>query len=424
VPQLNVLQPQYFERFRCLGSECEDTCCDGWGILIDRHTFGKYRSQEAPHHGLVALSSLVEINPAHTSSGDYAKIRLAGTRCPALQDGLCSIHANLGEPWISDMCSNYPRVGNSLAGLVERSLHLSCPEAARLVLNDPDALRFEELRVEQPVWRPETISSIDPEFAAHLKAARENMVEILRERCRPVWLRMAALGIAVDRLADLGAEHAAPILVGCLENLRQGAFDHILQGCEDSGATQLETVLELVVARIGSEYTSPRFLDCYRDFMSGLGWTAQSTMEELAARYRLLLRGRLQPFTDSHPHFFENYLINNVFRSLFPWGRRLPDQRLCIDSSGASIRNAFILLATHYGVIRTLLTGVSGICDSGISTDLAVKLVQSHTKAFQHSGDVASALLRFLAQQPGSPILNAIGLIADGTRPTEQIAPL
>ena len=58
--------------------------------------------------------------------------------------GLCSIQQALGEPYIPDLCSTYPRVLTVIGGALEKSLNLSCREAARLVLTDPDAMALHE----------------------------------------------------------------------------------------------------------------------------------------------------------------------------------------------------------------------------------------------------------------------------------------
>jgi len=71
-----VRQPRSFDQFRCIGAECEDTCCNGWGILVDSTTWEKYQSPVDFRVAGKALSSLVEINPASSSSIDYAKMRL------------------------------------------------------------------------------------------------------------------------------------------------------------------------------------------------------------------------------------------------------------------------------------------------------------------------------------------------------------
>mgnify|MGYP003308176052 CR=1 FL=1 len=37
--------PHYFEEFKCVAAECEDTCCAGWAIMIDEETLEKYRTK-------------------------------------------------------------------------------------------------------------------------------------------------------------------------------------------------------------------------------------------------------------------------------------------------------------------------------------------------------------------------------------------
>ena len=34
--------PDYYHEFSCIAGECEDTCCQGWDIEIDKDTFDEY----------------------------------------------------------------------------------------------------------------------------------------------------------------------------------------------------------------------------------------------------------------------------------------------------------------------------------------------------------------------------------------------
>ena len=34
--------PKYLKEFKCIGGECEDSCCIGWDIDIDKITFRQY----------------------------------------------------------------------------------------------------------------------------------------------------------------------------------------------------------------------------------------------------------------------------------------------------------------------------------------------------------------------------------------------
>jgi lysine-N-methylase len=407
-----VRQPQYFERFRCLGSDCEDTCCDGWGIVVDRETYEKYQNPLIQRIPGESLSSLVEINPAATSSVNYAKFRLAGTRCPALEGGLCSIQQVLGEPYIADLCSSFPRVLNVTSEAIEKSLHTSCPEAARLILLDPEAMILHESAEEKLPHRSGSLTMIGDASGDYLKEVRRLAIEVIKDRSRPLWQRIVSLGYAIERLSSTGGAARARILEDHLRNLRAGLFDDVLNQQEAAPALQIEMVLELIVARIGTDYTSSRFLECYREFMQGLSWTAESSMDDLAIRYQSACHAYFLPFVRAREHFFENYLANYIFRTYFPW-RRKPGQVPAIDGSREAMTDAFLLLAVHYAIIRTVMIGMAALHKDELNVDHALKLVQSYSKAFLHSTSFDDAALEFLKKNPDDPIRKAAVLVMD-----------
>jgi lysine-N-methylase len=408
-----VRQPRSFDRFRCIGAECEDTCCKGWGILVDSETWEKYQQ---PHDFRVAgkpLSSLVEINPASCSSIDYAKIRLEGTGCPALHEGLCSIQQALGEHYIPDLCSTYPRVLNRVGATFETSLHLSCPEAARLILSDPEAMILSEGVEDSLPHRAGSLSAILGSGDESLTRVRALAIEVIRERSVPLWQRIVSLEFAIDRIADAETSRAVGIMEGHLSCLRQGLFEGIFAGRAANPAFQLETVLELIVARLRMDYTPPRFLDCYAEFMRGLAWTNESTMEELAARYRQASEDYFQPFIRRHEHVFENYLINYIFRTVFPYRHKQADQTFVIDSGRESMSSAFLLLAAHYAIVRTLLIGMAALHRHDLSFDHAVRLVQSYSKAFQHSSLFETTVIESLNKSAECSTHGVAALVMD-----------
>ena len=134
---MKLLRPRHFDAFHCIGAACEDTCCAGWTVLVDKATFEKYQRASDP-----ALHSLVTINPKSANDDDFSSIELNGLACPALSEGLCSIQHRFGEDYLSNMCATYPRVVNRAGDQLQLSLDLSCPEAARLVLLDPRPMEF------------------------------------------------------------------------------------------------------------------------------------------------------------------------------------------------------------------------------------------------------------------------------------------
>ena len=408
-----VRQPRYFDRFRCIGADCEDSCCEGWGILVDRVTFEKYQDPVVYRVAGEALSALVEINPAGTSSSDYARFRLSGTRCPALQGGWCSIQQSLGESNIADLCSSFPRVLNVASRAVERSLHLSCPEAARLILDDPEAMVFSERVEEGHPHRPGSHVVIGDAPEDCLNEIRSLAVDVIKERSRPLWQRIASFGFLTDKLAGANGTDAVTGLKDHLNRFRRGLFDDVLNRQQAAPARHLEMVLELIVARIGSDYTSPRFLDCYREFMRGLNWTAESSMEELASRYQSACQNDFLPFVEEHEHLFENYLVNYVFRTFFPYRCRKSVQAPAIDSSPEAMRDALLLLAVHYAIVRTVMIGMAALHKDKLSMDHAIKLVQSYAKAFMHSSSFEATALESLGKIAEDPVRQVAMLVMD-----------
>ena len=41
---MKVRVPSYFDDFKCIAQKCEDTCCAGWGIVIDEITNERYKN--------------------------------------------------------------------------------------------------------------------------------------------------------------------------------------------------------------------------------------------------------------------------------------------------------------------------------------------------------------------------------------------
>ena len=93
MPPAEWLQPRSYHAFRCIGADCEDTCCVGWIVNIDKNTYDAYQRSDDPELG-PRLHELVTINPASTSDDSYAHVTLSGSACPFLSDGLCDIQKN------------------------------------------------------------------------------------------------------------------------------------------------------------------------------------------------------------------------------------------------------------------------------------------------------------------------------------------
>ncbi|ACA85058.1 flagellin lysine-N-methylase [Shewanella woodyi] len=161
-----IVTPKYVSDFSCIGPDCEDSCCIGWNIYIDKQSYKKTMA----HRELKPLAKTA-MKKIKKSDEQWAIIRSdAQGACPFLDSNrLCKIHALAGEQTLSETCKTYPRTSLVREGDKYRSLSLSCPEAARLILFSPDAFIFERkesganiMSESSPLWVAKTYdNSID-----------------------------------------------------------------------------------------------------------------------------------------------------------------------------------------------------------------------------------------------------------------------
>jgi lysine-N-methylase len=398
-----VMQPDYFDAFHCINSACEDTCCVGWIVNIDKATYSKYQSCSSPELGH-ALRTRITINEKSSNEEDFARIVPHESGCSFLSGGLCSIQLELGEPFLSNMCATYPRVMNRVDHVLQRSLDLSCPEAARVVLLNPKPMEFREEPYRDGSFRLEKHPALD---LSGLKDSGEPylffgemkrlVIAVLQNRSHPIWKRLFMLGCLCDKLGSDGETLTS--LQSYVDSLNDGLLEDLLAKCPAQPAVQLEAVLELVIARMSAESNPRRFLECYREFIHGLQWTVDSTADELASRYLEAYSQHYVSLMSRHEHMFEHYLVNYAYRTLFPYG--LPESNLRLrDTRVASAFAAqYMLMAAYYAIVKTLLIGMAGFHKSAFGVDHVIKLVQSCAKTFEHSLTYPGQVIEMLADK-------------------------
>lgn len=193
---MELIKPTYYDTFRCLAGACPDSCCKGWAVEVDGQSAAMYRALPGSL-GDVLRQKLTE------ADGDTILSLNADGRCPMWRDdGLCRIQAELGETALCRTCREFPRLRHDYGDFVELGLELSCPEAARLLLDRQDCF---VTAVSLPGGdAPE----YDPEAMAVLRRSRETILAFLARKDCAVGEALAVLllyGYAVQSELD-GAE--------------------------------------------------------------------------------------------------------------------------------------------------------------------------------------------------------------------------
>ena len=170
---MQITKPYYFDSFRCIAGACPDSCCKEWDVQVDETAAGYYRSLPG------ALGE--RLREVLSDEDGETVMTIIDGRCPMWRtDGLCRIQAELGEDALCKTCREFPRLTHDYGDFIERGLELSCPEAARFILDaEPAAPVVRELPGgEEPEY--------DEEAMAVLKATREKVLRILSDSTRPV----------------------------------------------------------------------------------------------------------------------------------------------------------------------------------------------------------------------------------------------
>lgn len=127
---MKLYAPKYYKQFRCIADKCTHSCCIGWEIDVDGETLEKYQSLTGDYAEAIRNSISTDGTP-HFKLGKC-------DRCPHLDErGLCKIILNVGEDYLCDICREHPRFYN-FTRVAEVGLGMSCPEAARVILDFSD----------------------------------------------------------------------------------------------------------------------------------------------------------------------------------------------------------------------------------------------------------------------------------------------
>lgn len=208
---MRYIKPDYFEDFSCVAGACPDTCCAGWQIMIDEDSLEYYGKVQG------------EFGKRLRNSIDWQEgaFYQCNRRCAFLNEkDLCDIYTELGEGALCNTCKNYPRHVEEYEGLRELSLSLSCPIAAKMILEQTKFPVFEE--TEDEAWEDlaEEFEDFDVLLFTQLEDARSWMLKHLQE----------AAG-ALDEKMELYLQFARE-MQDCINREEYYEIDTVIRGYE------------------------------------------------------------------------------------------------------------------------------------------------------------------------------------------------
>lgn len=389
-----VLQPEYMKQFHCIGSTCEDSCCVGWRVSIDKATYLKYKKTNNKE-----LKPIFEkmVNRKHNKKSDesYGKIRMESDgRCPFLDENfLCRIHSILGEEYLSDTCALYPRYLRKVDGKFERSATISCPEVARLALLNSNGIAFEHMQ-ESVNTRIKVHSNFDTEGHLFLNKPQRYFWDIrifslslLQNRDYSLGERLIILGIVYNKIESLYLEkriNDLPMMLKNMSNMIEAKnFKDELGKVSVNTQIQMRLAKEMTDEKVVQGINSQRYLECLKETLLGIKYIEGEKLETTLAQYEENYKMYLIPYLKEKEYILENYLVNEYFKEMMPFG------------SFKSMWDSYIFLCVLYSMVRLHLIGMAGH-HQGLDDNLTLKLIQSFSKVVLHNSQYIQDIIKLL----------------------------
>lgn len=377
--------------FRCIGPECEESCCGGWQITMDEPALVALSTLNDPRVQALLTNHLRRFDTCSTPTQmGWLQLRPDGS-CPFLEpERLCAIQARHGEDPMPLGCKVYPRVHHRIDGEVHSSLSLSCPEAARRVL----CASASSARPAFEAVLEETLASL-PEAATATEIfwLWQGFHEaILRARKWPMADRMVVIGSLARSLDARHDGNAAAALREVCQVLL-GQVDQKKLPAAASGTIApeaLEFLLAAMNSGLGFAGQNQRFRELTARVLRGLAYRPDCRPGmDLLPRCQQLRNEVLEPVLTAHPQWMENYLCNELIRGLYPLGTPTADRHRTIEHEQTHAEDAFAGLSLQWAWIRLYWIGVAG--DSAFDLEAAALCVQSLTRAvFARSAEFAA----------------------------------
>lgn len=389
----NLRIPEYVKEFKCIGAECEDDCCHGWSVFIDKDSYDSYK-EDKNIEMKEKYDKYLEKNENSTFSFDYGIMKMKENgKCPMQEDsGLCTIHKNYGEKKLSHTCWLYPRSVTKFLNSFEVSLLLSCPEVVRKGLLREEKMKFVLLDENTiPLERREIVRKIvdnkdlDSGYKKYLSDIRTCVIEILQNRSVKIEDRLIYLGLVINRIKKtIENKQLDSIKVILRDSIKEFTTSKIEISKEvtRNRKFQFEVLKSLFIARKNIADRFDDFTELYN--MAKLYFDIEnSDINESVKKYEESYLKYCRKFISDNEYIFENFLVNEVFQRVFPFAEDIFESYAELIISYTLLRFTIVLYSVKY---------------KELNKKNIVEAIFRYARAFEHSEQFSKDMIKNLRE--------------------------
>ncbi|GAA0076630.1 flagellin lysine-N-methylase [Clostridium sp. CTA-5] len=391
--KIKMRYPIYLKEFKCIGGECEDTCCVGWDVDIDKITFKQYYKVQDKEMKKLFQKNAYNNEYYYSQDVDYGKMKLKkGKVCPFLDENkYCIIYSKLGEEYLSNVCTSFPRITNKINGCYEMSLDVACPEAARILLLREEGIGFKES--EETLGKHILSSCIDTnskEFrdssVRYLKEIRDLSIKIIKSREFDLSERLFILGDFLEKLEEkLSCNYKE--VIKFINGYKISLINNSYKKDEKNYVFEVSFFKKMVDdLNVFKEVDSNSFKEYTKEIIEGFNISEENTISTYSERYKKGFNLYYKEFIENNSYIFENYLVNFIYKNLFPF------------SETESVFDGYIMLLIRYSFIRFYLIGIFLFNKEAYSPERVVRFIQVFSKTIEHHKTYLVDVLEYIKE--------------------------
>lgn len=380
--KIRKIYPSYFEEFKCIGGKCSDSCCIGWNIDIDKITFKRYFKVQDQEMKKMFQKNVQSNERCSSEEIDYGVVKLKkDKRCPFLdEENYCVIHSNLGEDYLSNVCTSFPRITNKIDDTYEMSLDISCPEAARIILLKEEGIKFDNSKGE---LGKHILSNVIETKASlkYIKDVRDYCIGLIQDRKFSLNERLYALGDFTSNLEDKinNNEDITKYIndykvEGAVHKYNDADINDLLGNSYMNYIIKMNFFIKMLkILKVDKEVESQPFKAFTKEMLDGFNISKLEGSGDISENVEFYIQGykEYECILKEYDYIIENYLVNFIYNYMFPFNEVL------------SIFDSYIMLLMRVGFIKFYLVGIY-LKNKNVDKNRIVEFVQVFSKTIEH----------------------------------------
>ena len=385
---MEELKPFYYDKFKCIGNKCKDTCCAGWKVTIDKKSYLKYKNVRGEFSSRIK-SSITRIRK-NNNDLYYAEMELVDGRCQFLnEDNLCDIYINLGENYLCNTCKQYPRIIHKYNDLYEKTLNLSCPEVARILVTSNEVFSFniDNSNLNDIEKQLTLRCDIDKNIYDVLWEGRSLSIDLAQFKEIEIWKRIMLISIASEKLQKIIDERRYQKLNKTIEDLKKQFTSESYINYLDSFSENIQIKIGYIKLLLQRKANSGVGNDIFIKFLDDFNYLLECyNSQELYVKLKLD-EEKFYSYMKKFDGAMENYIVYLLYNNYFK------------ITKAKVMKKSILLIALNYSTVRMLLFGRWKKNNEEVTEEDVVDVLYSYSRVMEHNDGFIDELYKDINQE-------------------------